>query len=413
LTESHSQIKSYEETQHDPHDTPEDQRPEAALVSVVIPCYNQAHFLGEAIESVLAQSHQHFEIVVVDDGSPDNTSEAAARYPSVRLIRQENQGRSMARNTGAHHSKGSYLVFLDADDRLLPEALEAGLQCFEDHPECAFVYGHYRFIAADGSFLRQTQQRYIDKDHYPALLERNYIGMLGTVMHRRSVFETIGGFNPSINACEDWDHYLRVVRKFPIYCHDEVIAEYRMHGTNTSRDYALNLKDSVTVRYLQKKYVKGNSRYERIIKHAVENAQNYHGGKLVYEIRDHVCRLRWKQAVQEMLVLLKYYPKGLTLLLSKRRLLAQELQLTNEQLKNRDEQLEANEQQLQNRTRQLKASEQRLQNRTEQLQRLEEQNQSLTQRLQNLEQQIQDIQNSNTWKQLERISRLRARVLGR
>ena len=380
--------KSAEKVKGDPHDTPEDQRPEAALVSVVIPCYNQAHFLSEAIESVLAQSHQHFEIVVVDDGSPDNTSEVAARYLSVRLIRQENQGRSMARNTGIRHSKGSYLVFLDADDRLLPEALEAGLQCFEDHPECAFVYGHYRFIAADGSFLRQTQQRYIDKDHYPAMLERNYIGMNATVMYRRSVFETIGGFNPSINACEDWDHYLRVVRKFPIYCHDEVIAEYRMHGTNTIRNSARMLRSSMDVLRSQWKYVRGNEQYEQAYKVGRRVLRRYYGAQLAYKILNHMRKREWKQTVQGMLVLLKYYPKGLALL-SKRRRIAMRLRIRREQLQNRTKQLEASEQRLQNRTKQLEASEQQLQNRIKQLQRLEEQNQSLTQRLQNLEQQMQ------------------------
>src|SRR5215210_2105808 len=94
------------------------------LVSVIIPCYNQAHFLGEAIESVLGQSYPNFEIVVVDDGSPDDTAEVAARYPEVRYICQDNQGLSAARNTGLGQSEGEYVVFLDADDRLLPEALE-------------------------------------------------------------------------------------------------------------------------------------------------------------------------------------------------------------------------------------------------------------------------------------------------
>src|ERR671914_179204 len=100
----------------------------AALVSVVIPCYNQAHFLGEAIESVLAQNYPHFEVVVIDDGSTDNTSEVASRYPGVRCIRQENQGLAGARNTGIRHSSGSYLVFLDSDDRLLPDALDTDLK---------------------------------------------------------------------------------------------------------------------------------------------------------------------------------------------------------------------------------------------------------------------------------------------
>src|ERR687894_2072239 len=102
---------------------------EGGLVTVVIPCYNQAHFLGEAIESVLSQTYPHFEIVVVDDGSTDNTSEVASGYPpdKVRLIRQENKGLSAARNAGLGRSGGEYVVFLDSDDRLLAEALEVGV----------------------------------------------------------------------------------------------------------------------------------------------------------------------------------------------------------------------------------------------------------------------------------------------
>src|SRR5215211_9350661 len=110
---------------------PGKERPaEAGLVSVVIPCYNQAHFLGEAIESVLSQSYRNFEILVVDDGSTDNTSEVASRYERVRIVRQENRGLSGARNRGLREAKGEYVVFLDADDRLLPGALEASLGCF-------------------------------------------------------------------------------------------------------------------------------------------------------------------------------------------------------------------------------------------------------------------------------------------
>ena len=127
------------------------------LVTVVIPCYNQAHFLGEAIESVLSQSYRNFEVIVVDDGSTDNTSEVASRYEGVRLVRQENRGLSGARNRGMREAKGEYVVFLDADDRLLPGALEAGLRCFEAHPECAFVSGQSRLIAEDGTLLRPSR----------------------------------------------------------------------------------------------------------------------------------------------------------------------------------------------------------------------------------------------------------------
>src|SRR4051794_22956010 len=92
----------------------EEQRVDTALVSVVIPCYNQARFLGEAIESVLRQSYPHFDIIVVDDGSTDDASEVAERYSKVRCIRQENQGLSATRNRGMSYSKGEYVIFLDA-----------------------------------------------------------------------------------------------------------------------------------------------------------------------------------------------------------------------------------------------------------------------------------------------------------
>ena len=127
-----------------------DDRPGGALVSVIIPCYNQARFLSEAIESVLAQSHRHFEIVVVDDGSSDRPEDVVASYSGVRCIRQANQGPSAARNVGIRASRGDYLVFLDADDRLLPEALTVGLEELNANAECTFVYGHCTFISSTG-----------------------------------------------------------------------------------------------------------------------------------------------------------------------------------------------------------------------------------------------------------------------
>jgi glycosyl transferase family 2 len=159
------------------------------LVSVVIPCYNQARFLGDAIESVLAQTYPHFEIVVVDDGSTDNTSEVASRYPRVRCIRQENRGLAGARNTGIRQSNGGYLVFLDADDRLLPEALEAGLRHLKERPECAFVSGHCRFIGVDGSSLPTPPQTPIEGNHYESLLRTCYIWMPAAVMYQRVLLE--------------------------------------------------------------------------------------------------------------------------------------------------------------------------------------------------------------------------------
>ena len=163
---------------------------DAPLVSVIIPCYGQAHFLGEAIESVLGQGYRHKEIIVVDDGSPDHAREVATSYAGVRYIFQENQGLPGARNTGIRESRGTYLVFLDADDRLLPEALQTGVEQLHAHPGCAFASGHHHHIRVDGSpFGKAPAQPPIGADPYRALLLQNYIGMHASVIYRRAIFD--------------------------------------------------------------------------------------------------------------------------------------------------------------------------------------------------------------------------------
>src|SRR5713101_1476950 len=160
--------------------------PESGLVSVIIPCYNQAHFLHEAIQSALAQTYSHREIFVVDDGSTDNTAEVTAGFAGIRYTRQENSGVSAARNSGLKESRGEYLVFLDADDRLLPEALEVGVNCLHQHPDCAFASGHCRLITAAGWVLAKPEQLHVVRDHYLELLRDNYIWCPGSVIYRRS-----------------------------------------------------------------------------------------------------------------------------------------------------------------------------------------------------------------------------------
>ena len=128
-------------------------------VSVVIPCFNQGRFLGEAIASAAAQRGLVSEIVVVDDGSTDETPAVATRDGSVRYLRQERRGLSEARNSGWRASSGDYLVFLDADDRLLPGAVEAGFEAFRRWPQAAFVFGHYELINERGRSLIQIIER--------------------------------------------------------------------------------------------------------------------------------------------------------------------------------------------------------------------------------------------------------------
>ena len=188
---------------------------EHATVSVVIPCYGQAHFLREAIESVIAQVHPT-EIVVVDDGSPDNTAEVAARYPQVRYVRQENKGLAEARNSGFRVATGDYLMFLDADDRLTPNAVEAHLDCFVKDPRTGIVVGDIDHISADGSPMEESPRwPVLEANFYEELLRVNHVANTIAVMFRREVIAQVGGFSKAYTPAEDYYLLLRAATCFP------------------------------------------------------------------------------------------------------------------------------------------------------------------------------------------------------
>jgi glycosyltransferase involved in cell wall biosynthesis len=283
-------------------------------VSIVIPSHNHARFLAEAIESVLAQTYSHYQIVVIDDGSEDNTGEVAARYPMVRCVRQENRGLSAARNRGVEESRGEYLVFLDADDRLLPGALEAGLECFAANPECGFVFGRHVRIGHDGEFLGGEPPFPESPDPFEELLRRNSIAMHATVMYRRAVFGSFG-FNPSLRACEDYDLYLRVARELRIQSHGRVVAEYRRHGGNMSSESVRMLKASRSVLASQWGPVSAIPRYRRAWREGIRFFSRYYGEALRGVVRADVREGRWKAAFVGAIALARYHPRGLTALL--------------------------------------------------------------------------------------------------
>ena len=166
---------------------PMNTRREQLLVTVVVPCYNQADFLAEALASVQAQTHGRVECIVVDDGSDDERIAERALEHGARCVKDANRGLPRARNRGLADSRGEFVLFLDADDRLLPDAIAIGVEESLRRPHCAFVSGDHRYIDRDGSILREWQRPPIEADHYAQLLRNNYIGMCATVLYRTSV----------------------------------------------------------------------------------------------------------------------------------------------------------------------------------------------------------------------------------
>ncbi|MCS7244448.1 MAG: glycosyltransferase [Candidatus Calescibacterium sp.] len=174
------------------------------LVSIIIINYNYGQYVGQAIKSALLQTYHPLEIIVVDDGSTDNSIEVIKQYP-VNLIRQENKGISSAVDTGVRACKGIYYVILSADDLLHPLYVERTVEILESNPEISFVYTQVViFGAQSGLFLSHPY-------NVKALLKSNYI--TGTALIRRKVYEAVGGYDPELPYAEDWDHWLTLAEK--------------------------------------------------------------------------------------------------------------------------------------------------------------------------------------------------------
>jgi glycosyltransferase involved in cell wall biosynthesis len=280
------------------------------LTSVVIPCYNAGRFLADAIESVLRQTHPAVEIIVVNDGSTDDTAAVAAKYRGIRYVEQRNQGVASARNAGLRECRGDYVIFLDADDKLLPHAVETGIDWLRRHPDWAFVAGHVQVVREDGS-VHVPAQSHRGGDSYLALLRSNYIWTPGAVMYRRSVFDTVAGYEAFAGGSADYDLNIRIARRFPIGCHHQVILEYRQHGNNMSSDCGYMLQSAVRVRRSQWKYVPRDEVAEQAWKAGMGFVQDHYGGRLVEQIKaDLRVRGRRRRAFRGMLRLLQYYPAG-------------------------------------------------------------------------------------------------------
>lgn len=274
------------------------------LISVVIPCYNHGHYLSAAIESVLAQSYGHIEIIVVDDGSTDTTREVAQKYQQVKYVYQSNSGLSAARNKGIELSKGSYLLFLDADDALYPQALEINHKHLQQNPKAAFVSGAYVMDFKETDEKREIVRK-LSMEPYVALLHHNYVGMIATVLFRKWVFDEFK-YDINLKRCEDYDLYFKITRKYPVVHHQEKIAVYNIHHTNMSSNEPDMLKTVLEVLDRQKEYLKTNLELQALEK-GKQIWKNYYCGEILQKLK----KGSLKPNLKNQMALLKYKPKQL------------------------------------------------------------------------------------------------------
>lgn len=216
-----------------------------AKVSVIIPTFNREHVLAGALKSVLEQSYQNFEVIVVDDYSEDfeTTKKVVQSFDDPRfkyVYLDANRGPSGARNAALPFCNGDYISFLDSDDIFRPRKLEVHVEILENNPDVAMVYSDEYVMDSNGEISKvparaqRTQplpSGFISKDFFMD----SFIGTM-TVTLRRSIFEEMGGFDESLLYNEDDDLWFRIMLNYKVICSDYVSGIRRLHGTNMSRD---------------------------------------------------------------------------------------------------------------------------------------------------------------------------------
>ncbi|MEZ4524005.1 MAG: glycosyltransferase family A protein [Thermomicrobiales bacterium] len=218
---------------HDPEQPQDPAR--RSRVSAVITTYNYANFVADAIESVLCQTDPVDEIIVVDDGSTDNTRDviSSLNVPRLRYIWQQNQGAGGARNRGLSEASSEFIAYLDADDRWLPGKIEAQRTFLDSHPRIAMVTGgKWRLEVSSGDkklepFRPRSRSRFLDD-----LYIHNHAGNPSMAMVRKDVAAELGGFNTDLRWGQDWDFFIRLIQRHGFAVMNEPVIVYRWHREN-------------------------------------------------------------------------------------------------------------------------------------------------------------------------------------
>jgi glycosyltransferase involved in cell wall biosynthesis len=273
----------------------------------------QAELLDETLTSVDSQSFQQFETIVVDDGSLLDVASLAARHRRTVTLRRANGGSARARNTGIQVSRGRYLVFLDADDLLLPLALEAGLHALRQHPECGFAVGRREEMSYEGDPVswgvadlpRETRL-------YHTLLGFDwYIIPPSSAMFRRDVVQAAGGFRDPWGA-DDLDFYLRVAQANLGWCYDQpAVTRYRRYSASSSRDGERMLRSVRAVYARQIALVQGDPVGEAAFQRGLAQLTEIFRDCLVENLRDRVRAGQWWRALRSASLLVRESPRRL------------------------------------------------------------------------------------------------------
>ncbi|MEW5868453.1 MAG: glycosyltransferase family A protein [Chloroflexota bacterium] len=208
--------------------------------SVIVPCYNHANYLGDALESILSQTFQSWEAIIIDDGSKDRTAEIADLFAKrdnrIRYVYQDNQGLAAARNTGIRAANGELIALLDADDKYTLHFLEKSLAAIKSNERIGAVYSGFQFMSKEGEPFRNSVVKVLPPESFhDAVLKDNWLSPCSVVTFRCNYLDT-GLFDETLRACEDADMWIRLSKKYLFVGIPDVLVWVRRMGTNMTDD---------------------------------------------------------------------------------------------------------------------------------------------------------------------------------
>jgi glycosyltransferase involved in cell wall biosynthesis len=232
-------------------------------VSVIVPSYNAARFLPASLDSVIAQTYEDWEIIVVDDGSSDDTADVLACYQSrlkdkLRCIRKANGGPSAARNAGIRVAQGEIVALLDADDIWLPSRLSRSVEELDRDPEVGLVHARVARISVQGVVINEpfADSKYLAGRIAPYIYTRRAHIMCVTVTFRRCAVDADDAFDERLRAAEDRDLWFRIAQTFKVAYIDEILAQYRISPASVSKDSRRMVAADLT--FVEKHYRAGS-----------------------------------------------------------------------------------------------------------------------------------------------------------
>ena len=208
-------------------------------VTVVIPCYNSMRYIAETMETVLNQTYQDFEVLVVNDGSTDDTpnwvDQLSKQEPKVRMVSQANQGLAGARCTGVTNARGKYIAFIDDDDLWESTKLEKQVNSLENNPKAGICYTWTALADSEGKATGRVIASDAEGDVWKQMTEMNIVCCGSTPMIRRSCFDEVGLFFHDVSPSDDWDMWWRIAAKYPFTVIKQPLIRYRQHPNNSSK----------------------------------------------------------------------------------------------------------------------------------------------------------------------------------